>query len=288
MAKKKNRHRTGQETKAGFVSTEFEISGYSRLRRRRAALRESRRFTTSKFAAPAAAAPQAETLNDVLEKYDIRRCARTSDFRYRRSKRGSRSPPRCRQSRTRRSSRRRAWTRSSLRAASSRSCRRKSSDAAKIARELNQKGPVWKAYVAPRPVPAAVLNGSQAGSRNFEPSQGYLHAAPNGIGAIEVWGLGRREGRGHHDLRHRRQLEPQARRSALRHPADRRHADRRSRLEESRHGGARRDDLHPRRQGHGRHQPRGQGRRPLRRHQRRVQRCRRDHQRGERRSKPAT
>ena len=33
---------------------------------------------------------------------------------------------------------------------------KKSSDAAKIARELNQKGAVWKAYVAPRPVPAAV------------------------------------------------------------------------------------------------------------------------------------
>ena len=31
---------------------------------------------------------------------------------------------------------------------------------------------------------------SPAGSRNFEPSQGYLHCdAPNGIGAAEVWGL---------------------------------------------------------------------------------------------------
>jgi subtilisin family serine protease len=73
---------------------------------------------------------------------------------------------------------------------------KKSGDAAKIARALDKKGPVWKAFVAPRPVPAAVLNGSAAGSRNFEPSQGYLHAAPNGIGAIETWGLAGAKGNG--------------------------------------------------------------------------------------------
>ena len=73
---------------------------------------------------------------------------------------------------------------------------KKSSDAPKIARELNKKGPVWKVFVAPRPVPAAVLNGSQSGSRNFEPSQGYLHSAPNGIGAMEVWSLSGAKGSG--------------------------------------------------------------------------------------------
>ena len=49
---------------------------------------------------------------------------------------------------------------------------KKGTDARKMARELNQKGAVWKAYVAPRPVPAAVLNGSQVGSEP-EPSPGY-------------------------------------------------------------------------------------------------------------------
>jgi len=61
-------------------------------------------------------------------------------------------------------------------------------DAAKIAKALNEQDSIWSAFVAPRPIPA-VASGSAAGSRNFEPSQGYLHAAPNGIGAAEAWSL---------------------------------------------------------------------------------------------------
>jgi hypothetical protein len=38
--------------------------------------------------------------------------------------------------------------------------------------------------------------GSAAGSRNFEPSQGYLYDAPNGIGAEEVWSLAGARGKG--------------------------------------------------------------------------------------------
>jgi len=72
---------------------------------------------------------------------------------------------------------------------------RVSSDAAKIARALNNQEAVWKAYVAPRPVPA-IPSGSAAGSRNFEPAQGYLHSAPNGIGAAEVWSLAGAKGKG--------------------------------------------------------------------------------------------
>jgi subtilisin family serine protease len=45
-------------------------------------------------------------------------------------------------------------------------------------------------------VPAAVLSGAQVGSRNFEPSQGYLHSAPNGIGAMDVWSLSGAKGSG--------------------------------------------------------------------------------------------
>jgi len=92
------------------------------------------------------------------------------------------------------------------------------SDAEKIARRLNRTAAVDVAYVAPRPVPAArpgkaptrkraptraktgarvrpiahalppdAPSGSAAGSRNFEPTQGYLHDAPSGIGAMSVW-----------------------------------------------------------------------------------------------------
>jgi subtilisin family serine protease len=71
-----------------------------------------------------------------------------------------------------------------------------SKDCAALASQLAKAPTVWKAYVAPRPVPAAMATGTSAGSRNFEPSQGYLHSAPNGIGAMEAWSAkgGRGEG----------------------------------------------------------------------------------------------
>lgn len=60
-------------------------------------------------------------------------------------------------------------------------------DAADLAKALNRAKPVWKAVVAPKPVPAAAPTGTSTLSRNFEPSQGYLHSAPDGIGAIDGW-----------------------------------------------------------------------------------------------------
>ncbi len=82
--------------------------------------------------------------------------------------------------------------------------------APRLAAQLNQDPAVWKAYVAPQLEPAAkrkTVKGRKvratrrrppaeapwrkaAGSRNFEPSQGYLHSAPDGIGAAEVWPQG--------------------------------------------------------------------------------------------------
>jgi subtilisin family serine protease len=79
-----------------------------------------------------------------------------------------------------------------------------------LVERLNQSGGVWKAYIAPRPEPAAKTAkgkkpapkkskkkagaappaaplGTAAGSRNFEPAQGYLCDAPDGIGACAVW-----------------------------------------------------------------------------------------------------
>lgn len=63
----------------------------------------------------------------------------------------------------------------------------KPDEAPDLARRLNRQGPVWKAVVAPKPVPAAMASGSSRGSRNFEPAQGYLASAPDGIGAMAVW-----------------------------------------------------------------------------------------------------
>jgi len=72
---------------------------------------------------------------------------------------------------------------------------KKSADARKLAAALNKDKAVWKAYVAPRPEPAA-LNGSAVGTRLFEPAQGYLYSAPDGIGAADVWGLAGAKGKG--------------------------------------------------------------------------------------------
>lgn len=197
MAKKKKVvSQTGRDTKAGFVSTGIEtpdVPDYVVLELR---YESPVAFSKSRFSAPGAAAPQADTLNNVLAKYDIRTLRSHFDL-----------PSAAIRSRVEIAATlptepepgkyaKKGMDTEFLQSGFVQVIPKNSSDAKKIARELNQKGPVWKAYVAPRPVPAAVLNGSQAGSRNFEPSQGYLHAAPNGIGAIETWSLGGATGKG--------------------------------------------------------------------------------------------
>jgi subtilisin family serine protease len=67
-------------------------------------------------------------------------------------------------------------------------------DSKRLAAALNREKAMWQAYVAPRPVPAG-LSGSSAGTRLFEPAQGYLYSAPFGIGAADVWGLAGAKGK---------------------------------------------------------------------------------------------
>jgi hypothetical protein len=69
-------------------------------------------------------------------------------------------------------------------------------DARAIAARLNRSSAVWSAYVAPRPVPAGAAEGSSPDSRNFEPAQGYLHSAPNGVGAMDAWATPGATGKG--------------------------------------------------------------------------------------------
>ena len=71
-----------------------------------------------------------------------------------------------------------------------------SKDCEKLTMKLEKAKSVWKAYVAPKPVPAAMATGASKATRNFEPAQGYLHSAPNGIGAMEVWSLAGAKGKG--------------------------------------------------------------------------------------------
>jgi subtilisin family serine protease len=198
MAKKRRKiaGRSGRETRQGFVSADIkepDIPDYVLVELR---YESPVAFTRSKFSAPAAAASQADTLNNVLAKYDIE--TMRSHFGLPSASIKSRVevaatlPPEPEPKKFAKKGMDTEFIQSGF----VQVVPKRSSDAAKIARELNKKGPVWKAFVAPRPVPAAVLTGSQSGSRNFEPSQGYLHSAPNGIGAAEVWSLGGAKGTG--------------------------------------------------------------------------------------------
>ncbi|MEM7248613.1 MAG: S8 family serine peptidase [Acidobacteriota bacterium] len=65
-----------------------------------------------------------------------------------------------------------------------------------LVKELNRHDSVWKAVVAPQPIPASMPAGSDPGSRNFEFTQGYLDSAPEGIGALCVWGTHGAKGKG--------------------------------------------------------------------------------------------
>ena len=76
-------------------------------------------------------------------------------------------------------------------------------DVGALADELGQHDAVWKAVPAAHPVPAAqprmesgLPTGKSRASRNFQPAQGYLYEAPDGIGAVEAWGSAGGAGRG--------------------------------------------------------------------------------------------
>jgi hypothetical protein len=74
MAKRRRKivSRTGHDTKAGFVSTEIEtpdVPDYVVVELR---YESPVAFSRSRFSAPAAAASQADSLNNVLAKYDIK------------------------------------------------------------------------------------------------------------------------------------------------------------------------------------------------------------------------
>ncbi|MEA3208182.1 MAG: hypothetical protein QOE70_1239 [Chthoniobacter sp.] len=196
MSKKtKATNHPGQQTRQGYVSTAFEMPDVPDYVVVELKYESPVAFTAARFAAPAAAEPQASALNRVLAKYDIAavrshfgKSAKEVRARIEVANALPKAPKAA------------AFAKKGLDADFIQSgyvqiVPKKSGDAAKLARELTKQGAVWQAYVAPRPVPAMAA-GSAAGSRNFEPSQGYLYAAPNGIGAADVWALGGARGKG--------------------------------------------------------------------------------------------
>lgn len=193
--KTKNTSQTGQKTRAGYVSTELaaaDVPDYVVVELR---YESPVAFAASKFDAPAAAAPQAESLNQTLAKYEV--AAVRSHFGLKQKEVRARVevaatlPPEPDPAKFAD----KGMTTEFIQSSFVQVVPKNSGDAKKIAAELNRKKAVWKAFVAPRPVPAMPA-GSAPGSRIFEPAQGYLYATPNGIGAAEVWTLAGAKGRG--------------------------------------------------------------------------------------------
>lgn len=74
-----------------------------------------------------------------------------------------------------------------------------SADAAEVANRLKRHDAVWDAYVAPVPEPPVFLQPPDitgASPFNLEPTQGYLHSAPNGVSACDVWNQAGAKGQG--------------------------------------------------------------------------------------------
>ena len=186
----------GRNTGEGYVGTDFsapDVPDYVVAELRYEA---PVAFTASHFTAPAAAAPLADRLNDVMARFDIKRIR--SQLGVKASTVQSRvevaavlpSEPNPKKFADR------GMDTDFVHSGFVQVVPKRGRDARAIAEALNRNHAIWKAHVAPRPVPAAVVNGSAAGSRNFEPAQGYLYAPPDGIGAAEVWSLPGAKGKG--------------------------------------------------------------------------------------------
>lgn len=195
MPKKTKRTPMGVQTRQGFVAAPFEtpdVPDYVVVELR---YESPVAFTPTHFTAPAAAEPLADSLNDVLAKYRVK--AMRSHFGMKspqireRVEVAATLPPEPEPAKYAKKGMDKEFIQSGFVQVVPKDSR----DAGRIAKELNKKKAVWKAHVAPRPVPA-VTSGTAAGSRNFEPAQGYLHAAPGGIGAMEIWDLPGAKGKG--------------------------------------------------------------------------------------------
>jgi len=184
----------GQQTKEGFVVSDFSTPDVPDYVVAELRYEVPVAFTTTKFAAPAAAKTEANSLNSILEKFDIAKMG--SHFQLKVEEVKSRvevasalpSEPEIKKYKSK------GADETFLQSGFVQIVPKNNADAKKIAQALQKNKSVWQAYVAPRPVPA-VLSGSAAGSRNFEPSQGYLSSAPNGIDAPGVWALAGAKGK---------------------------------------------------------------------------------------------
>lgn len=152
-------------------------------------------YTTARFAAPADGASQADRLNNVLSRFRI--ASMRSHFGFtapdvrKRVALAAALPP----DPSARVLEARGADTAFRHAAFVQIVPQRAADCRRLAAALSKEKSVWKAHVAPRPVPAG-LSGAAAGTRLFEPAQGYLYSPPVGIGATDVWSQAGAKGRG--------------------------------------------------------------------------------------------
>lgn len=188
MAKRKSSSRSGSADRGGYNSARYaslDIAEYVVVELKHEA---PVAFSRSGFQAPAAGESAAAGLNKVLGRFDI--AAIQSHFGLPQAAIDRRVTPAAslRPATTAASIAKKGLGAEFFHSGFVQVTPKSEKDARKIVTALKKQPAVWDAYVAPRPVPAVdVETGRSVGSRNFEPSQGYLHSAPNGIGAMEVW-----------------------------------------------------------------------------------------------------
>src|SRR5262247_2234323 len=196
MARRKSRRaRPPKLSRQGFIRESFKMPDLPDYVVAELRYESPVAYNRSRFVAPSVGANQASRLNDVLAKFDI--ASISSQFGF--------SAGEVRDRIELAAALPKELSRYALKAKGADSEFRQSGvvqivpqpgqDCKRLAAALDKSASVWQAYVAPRPVPAG-LSGSTAGTRLFEPAQGYLYSAPVGIGATDVWSLAGAKGSG--------------------------------------------------------------------------------------------
>ena len=196
MSRARSPHPKGPKlSRQGFTIAHFESPGVPDYVVAELRYEAPVAYTTARFAAPAEVAHQADRLNDVLSRFKIASMRshfglKAPDVRKRVALAAALPPePSARVLEAR------GADMAFRQAAFVQIVPKRSADCARLAAALSKEKSVWKAHVAPRPVPAG-LSSSAAGTRLFEPAQGYLYSAPFGIGATDVWSLPGAKGSG--------------------------------------------------------------------------------------------
>jgi subtilisin family serine protease len=186
MAKRQARKRSKEEA-AGFVNQGIRPGRFPRY-----VIVELRHdskvaYAPSGFAGPAAVEATSGRLNRILEQFKVKRIESHFGMRTSQIRRRSTAAP---------VSLDQPVTAEFAHSGFVRVIPRAAQDAETLVKRLNRSEAVWKAVVSPDAVPAGAATGSSTVSRNFEPCQGYLHSAPEGIGAMEAWARFRARGKG--------------------------------------------------------------------------------------------